>query len=65
MGDQFFNENKMVCPYDHNYDGLYEAKHQCMLKNNIIILKYKEYVKYVKYVNEKYGKNYIKQYKID
>lgn len=55
----------MVCPYDHNYDGLYEAKHQCMLKNNVIILKYKEYVKYVKYVNEKYGKNYIKQYKID
>lgn len=64
-GDQFFNENKMVCPYDHNYDGLYEAKHQCMIKNNVIILKYKEYMKYVKYINEKYGKNYIKQYKID
>lgn len=63
-GDQFFNENKMVCPYDHNYDGLYEAKHQCMIKNNVIILKYKEYMKYVKYINEKYGKNYIKQYKI-
>lgn len=64
-GDQFFNENKMVCPYDHSYDGLYEAKHQCMIKNNVIILKYKEYMKYVKYINEKYGKDFLKQYKIN
>ena len=26
-------------PYDRNQDGLYEAKHQCMIKNNVIILK--------------------------
>lgn len=40
-GDQFFEGNKMICPYDRNNykDELAEAKHQCMIKNNIIILK--------------------------
>ena len=52
-GDNFFrfNDNtgkeEMYCPYrrpewsDEYYDwecGLYEAKHQCMLRNNVIIL---------------------------
>lgn len=56
-GEQFFriNENtgqeKMICPYrdkdwsDEYYEyqcGLYEAKHQCMLANNVIILRKKE-----------------------
>lgn len=40
-GDQFFDGDKMICPYDRNEykDGLAESKHQCMIKNNIIILK--------------------------
>ena len=40
-GDQFFDGDKMICPYDRNNykDELAEAKHQCMIKNNIIILK--------------------------
>ena len=38
-GDQFFDGDKMINPYDRSQDGLYEAKHQCMIKNNIIILK--------------------------
>ena len=53
-GDNFFRVNEktgkeeMFCPYrykewtDEKYDwmcGLYEAKHQCMLANNVIILK--------------------------
>lgn len=63
-GDQFFKENKMVCPFDHNLDGLYEAKHQCMLQNNVTILKYKDYIFYVDYINEKYGNNYLNQFKI-
>lgn len=27
----------MVCPWDRTKDGIFEAKHQCMLKNNVII----------------------------
>ena len=35
----FFDENgKMINPFDRSMDDLYEAKHQCMIKNNINIL---------------------------
>ena len=43
-GNHFFENRdpskKMICPYDRNneYDKIAEAKHQCMIKNNIIIL---------------------------
>ena len=38
-GDQFFDGDKMICPYDRSKDMLYEMKHQCMLKNDVIILR--------------------------
>lgn len=50
-GDHFFKNGKMICPWKHKNDtlekiewrnGLFEAKHQCMLKNGVIILKQKE-----------------------
>lgn len=73
-GDHFFDNNeKMICPYrkniwtDDEYNkicNLYEAKHQCMLKNNIIIYKSNKYSKYVNYIYTKYGKNYLKQFEI-
>ena len=37
-GNQFFYNNKMINPYDRSQDELYEAKHQCIIKNDIIIL---------------------------
>jgi hypothetical protein len=37
-GNHFFDGDKMINPYDRNQDGLYEAKHQCMLRNEVIIL---------------------------
>lgn len=50
-GDQFFKNGKMICPFHKKDDtpedierrnGLFEAKHQCMIKNNVLILKHKE-----------------------
>lgn len=38
-GDQFFEGDKMICPYDRNKDELFESKHQCMLSNNVKILR--------------------------
>ena len=40
-GNQFFDGDKMICPYDRDEykDGLAEAKHQCMIKNNVTILR--------------------------
>jgi hypothetical protein len=50
-GDHFFKDGKMICPWKYKNDtpektkwrnGLFEAKHQCMLNNGIKILKYNE-----------------------
>ena len=72
-GDQFFDKNgKMICPWKYTnwtneYYYLkcaqYEAKHQCMLKNNVIILKSKEYKQYLDYISNIYGQNYLNKYK--
>ena len=52
-GDQFLNENsEWCCPYDHDYDAIYEAKRQCALKNNVIIFYSKDYQKYVDWFTE-------------
>lgn len=51
-GDHFFKNGKMICPWKHKNDtpekiewrnGLFEAKHQCMIRNGVIILKQKEF----------------------
>ena len=66
-GPQFFKDNdpskEMVDPYNPERNGIVEAKHQCMLANNVIILTSKDYQQYLDYVSEKYGKNYLKQFK--
>lgn len=47
-GDQFFkSDGTMQNPFNHKLDPLYEAKHQCMLANNVKILKSKDYQKYI------------------
>lgn len=50
----------MICPYDRKSDGLYEAKHQCMLANNIKIIT--DCSMYLSYIDDKYGKYYLKQF---
>lgn len=64
-GQQFFKdknpEGPMVNPYNHKQDGLYEAKHQCMLANNVEIIT--DCSVYEKYVADHYGKNYIAEYR--
>lgn len=60
-GSHFFdlNTGKMINPYDRTQDEMYEAKHQCMLENNVhIILDCSTYINYVK---NKYGKQFIKK----
>ena len=53
----------MQCPFDHSQDVVYEAKHQCMLKNNVIIYKSIEYNKFLEYISIKYGKNFLHTFK--
>lgn len=60
----------MYCPYrgknmsDDEYqqlNNIVEAKHQCMIKNNIKIIRSNsdEMQNIMKYINQKYGKNYL------
>lgn len=37
-GRHFFDNDKMINPFDRSQDGLYEAKHQCMIDNNVVIV---------------------------
>lgn len=53
----------MINPYDRTQDAIYEAKHQCMLKNGVEIITSEKYKKYVDYVNDAYGKDYLKKFK--
>ena len=69
-GDHFFVESgQMICPFrkkkwsDERYAdecAKYEAKHQCMLKNNVKIMRSDEYLFFVQYIQEKHGKDFFK-----
>ena len=63
-GDQFFNnDGTMKNPYDRQYDVSMELKHQCMLANNVKIIRNDEYQQYIVYVNHKYGKDFLRKLK--
>lgn len=72
-GDQFFKKDgTMYCPFrrknwtDEKYDIIckkYEEKHQCMIKNNVKILKSKDISIIHNYIISKYGNNYVKQFR--
>lgn len=63
-GDHFFKEDgTMQNPYDHSQDALYEAKHQCMLANNMKIIRVSEMKDILDYVCKTYGKSYLKQFR--
>ena len=59
-GNHFFkSDGTMQNPYDHSQDGLYEAKHQCMIHNNVKIIKQNDCICYLSYVKEKYGSEFF------
>lgn len=65
-GDQFFNENGiMQNPYDHSQDRCFAEKQKCMMRNDVIVLKSAEYQMFELYIMQKYGCNYIKQFKVN
>lgn len=75
-GLHFFENNnpngKMFCPYHKKEDtdedikwrnGLFEAKHQCMIKNGVKIIT--DYSEYLNYVNEKYTSDFLDLFRKD
>lgn len=62
-GSQFLKEDgSWQNPYDHSMDNLYEAKHQCALKNGVHIVY--EYQRFVDFIEKNYGKDYLEEFKI-
>ena len=63
-GDQFLKEDgTWQNPYDHTLDAMYEAKHQCALQHNVVILYYNDYKQYLEDISKKYGKKFLNQFK--
>lgn len=64
-GNMFFSNKAasgtMVCPFDHSKDTQAEAKHRCMIENNVKILLYEDIKQYIDYVKKTYGKHYLTQ----
>ena len=64
-GRQFFKDKdsnkQMINPYNHRLDGLYEAKHQCMIQNQVKIIV--DCSEYENYVAKTYGKDYIASFR--
>ena len=54
----------MQDPYDHSRDAICEAKHQCMLNNNVKIIRRNEYLKYIQYVKLTYGASFLNKCKL-
>lgn len=64
-GDHFFNEKGlMICPFDRAKDGLFQAKQQCGIKNNVIFITRREITPALDYMENKYGKRWKGIFKI-
>ena len=60
-GDQFWKGDGTMCnPYDHNKDGLFEAKHQCGLLNGVVFISKSDIIPMKDFVVQQLGKDFIK-----
>ena len=62
-GDHFFENGKMINPWNRKDDGKAQAKYICMLKNNVNILKFNEIKPYIDWVNTTYGIDYLNKFR--
>lgn len=59
-GNHFFDESKMINPYNRSQDDLYEAKHQCMLNNNVTFISLEDIKPMLNYLPENFKTKEIK-----
>lgn len=53
----------MIDKLDSSKNYIAEAKYECMIANNVMIIKSDGIKKYIDYVEQTYGKRYLKQFK--
>jgi len=63
-GTHFIKDNRMINPYDRSLDDQYEAKHQCIIKNNVRLILEEEINNCKLFVDQEYGCNYINQFEV-
>lgn len=62
-GQHFFNESgQMTNPFNSNDNARVAEKQKCIEQNNIILIR--DCSKYLNYINEKYGKNLLKSFRV-
>ena len=61
-GDHLFDEHGNPI-FDHKHP--WKEKYQCMIDNNVEIWKYKDVKPFINYVSQKYGKDYLKQFRVN
>ena len=61
-GDHLFDEHGNPI-FDHKHP--WKEKYDCMLANNVLIWRYKEVKPYLNYIAAKYGKDYLKQFRVN
>jgi len=64
-GPQFFKDGKMINPYDHTQDELFEAKHQCGLQNGVEFWDKDKMDPILNYIEEKYTKDFLNLFRLD
>lgn len=63
-GEYFFDENgNMIDPYDRSDSTNQESKHQCGIKNGVIIWREEDYAFAIDYVKRNYGPYYLYSFK--
>ena len=63
-GNQFIKKDgSLYNPYNHKYNGIFLAKQKCMRDNNVIVLSKSDLKPIFTYVDNKYGKDYVKQFR--
>lgn len=62
-GAHFFAaDGTMINPFGRDMDGLFEAKHQCMLANDVTIIT--DFREYIGYVSEHYGRDFLQRCRV-
>lgn len=62
-GDHFFENRKMINPFNRKDDNRMQEKYNCMISNNVKILLYNDIKPMLNYVNLKYGINYLSSFR--
>lgn len=64
-GDHFFDKDgNLINPFDRLQDAAYKAKQECMLTNNVKILKYSDMKSIIESVDAKYTSDFVHLFKV-